>query len=409
MSVNLDKLRNIEQHFNQKFLTVLHQINSIPEGETDPEDVDQFNRLSAAYQYWYNELTTDPLSDLAYSSVNDAIGDCHDLLLGRDTQLFTYGGKDLFSEIFQHPGIRTEYLVNQLSTGEDGEEDAQDHLWSALIGMYRLCVILCIYGKMPIVREIIDMILVENPQKAGVNPQNMFSHVFETFKGKRRMRRMVMKLFKRKDNYFEEVLKALQKVLASFGPGVNAKTSADENLARGKQQQLEAFQKILSDTGVTGLSRDVTEAYIDRLSTRQSVDEAKTLPLTATQAQQIETLFYAQGLHSMVTPHMVSNLGTTMSEVMHAFQTGDETKMQDILKKTGANVNFNMDDMKRMQADMESGQGMAAGFDFSDSDEDEDEDEDETLGTAPVAPLTPGLEAKGDGLVAEIKDNNASS
>lgn len=357
---NPNTLQNIEQKFNEKFLLMLYQLRSIPEGEIDPVDVDQFNRLSAAYQEWYANLTANPLSSDAYQSLNEAVGDCHELLLHRDTQIFDFHG-DFFSKIFRQPGIQTRYLVEQLGDGADGGEDYQENLWSTLIALYRQCIILCIYTKMPIVREMIDMICLAQPTGQPINARN----ILEAFKGKRRLRRMIMKLFKRKDNYFEEVLEALQKVMASFAPNVNAKTAADEKLRQSKQKQYDNFVRILEAAGVTTLTPDEITTYINQIEDKaEVVDVVETKQVSTTQHSQICDTFFKNGLQNANMSKMMNNLNSTMGEVMEALQNQDEAKMQELFMKTG--INFNKDEMENMQKEWEEK--------FADEDDEESTD-----------------------------------
>src|SRR5207253_1317923 len=92
------------------------------------------------------------------------------------------------------------------------------NFWSMLIGLYRLSVVICIYLKMPLVKELIDMIVSSNPD---LNQSNVFERIFKQIRGKSRMHRLLMKLMKSKSENFIEIFNSLQRVIATFSSEAN--------------------------------------------------------------------------------------------------------------------------------------------------------------------------------------------
>ena len=225
----VEKFSKLETSYNKNLLVTLDRIKKIVEDEEDPKDKEQFTLLQEAYDEWFYIFNSDPRCMEACEIFYDATEERHALLLARDEQLFTYQDQDFFALIFNKPGLDSAYLYSLLDDGLDDSdddeeeeekvapgEDAKSNLWNALIGLYRLSVLICIYLKMPLVKDIIDMILIDNPD---LNQSNIFDKIFGQFKSNPRMRKMIMRLLKSKEDSFGSIFNNLQRVIASFGDG----------------------------------------------------------------------------------------------------------------------------------------------------------------------------------------------
>jgi len=384
MNQVLEKFRRIEHNFNKNFLIILYQVKQIVEGEDDAQDLQQYTLLQAAYTKWYQKLQTDPRCMDACMLFYESVKDYHELLLKRDTQLFTVNG-DFFSNVFDQTGLNTPYLFDQLRDGlesdsDDDEEeekvsaeekDAKDNMWSSIIGLYRLCVLICIYLKMPLVKEIIDMILINNPD---LNQSNIFEKIFKEFKGKRRLRKMIMKLLKSKGDSFGDIFSSLQKVIATFGPEVNMDTNMKKNMEMAKTKVRSLFEGVLKQAGVTGLNEEQTNQLIEALEEKNQVrmhDFVEEKLITAEQVDKIDQLYREQGLDKMNVTKVVKDLGHTMEEMMAAIESNDENAVKAVLSKAGAGLNLDPAEMERMQSEMEKFEKE------SDNDSDFSEDSDE--------------------------------
>ena len=168
MNEVLEKFRQIEMSFNKNYMMTLYQLKQIVEGEEGEVDKKQSEILEEAYSRWFYEIQKDQNSIEACRFYYDAVKDSHELLLKKDEELLKING-DFFSNAFNTKEIDSFYLYNQLT--DDTEDDGKQNLWNGLIGLYRLSVLIMVYMRMPLVKQIIDMILIGNPD---LNQHNIF-------------------------------------------------------------------------------------------------------------------------------------------------------------------------------------------------------------------------------------------
>jgi hypothetical protein len=281
-------------------------------------------------------------------------------------------------------------LYSQLSDGTEevadgGEagpvEDAKENLWSTLIGLYRLSVLLCIYMKMPLVKEIINMILVSNPD---LNQSNIFNRIFSEFKAKNnvRLRKLIMKLLKSKGDAFGDIFNSLQKVIATFSSDVKLDTSMQQNVEVAKQKIRSLFQQILQAAGVGDkLDEAQQTALLEALESKAddaTLQEAWVTGglLTAEELQAVRDTYTKQGLDQMNVSKVVSGLGQTMEKMMAAIQSNDEAAMQEVLQSAGEGLSMDPAQMQQMQEEMER---MGEMEDDEDEEFEEDEEKDEAV------------------------------
>lgn len=388
----LEKFNQIEINFNKNFLLYLHQILQIVDNE-EPDEREQrhYDLLLEAYQKWYLRIQQDPRCMDSCVAFYNAVGDGHELLMKRDQQLFTLEG-DFLSRCFDVTGLDTTYLFHELSDGLDEaaaqqpeeERDAKENFWTMTIGLYRLAAMICIYLKMPIVREIIDMILMDNPD---LNQSNMFSRIFSKFKGSKRLRKLIMKLMKSKEDNFGEIFTSLQKVIATFSSEVNLDTNLQANLDGAKQRVRTAVEQILAQAGVTSFTEDQTTRVIEALEDRDAaalqtlVDQAA---LSADQLSRVQTLYHEQGLDKVPVNKVVKDLGRTMTDMMAAIESNDESAVKDILARAGSNMNLPTEELTRMQNEMET-------LEKEDEAEEDDNEDEAKTATDPTDDQPPPL------------------
>jgi len=368
----LEKFQKIEHNFNKNFLLTLYQIRCIVEGETDEKDAKQFELLDSAYTKWWTKLQNNPKNSEACSLFYDAVKDYHELLMKRDTQIFTING-DFFSNIFGEKGIDTPYLFDCLRDGldsdDEGEEtaqgDAKENLWSSIIGLYRLCVLIMIYLKMPLVKEVIDMILVSNPD---LTQSNIFEKIFTEFKGKRRLRKLIMKLLKSNEDSFSDIFTSLSKVIATFSSEVSPDMNMKSNMEIAKKKVNAMFDEILTQAGVSNLSDIVKGQLLERLEEKKGAEDlVEEKYLTQEQLHNIQDMYKTRGLDKMNVNKVVKDLGSVMSDMMGAIQSGNEDDIKKILANAGGGLNMDPAELEKMQSELEK---------FEHEDEgDEDEEE----------------------------------
>lgn len=356
----LEKFQKIGQNFNKNFLLTLYQVRSIVEGETDEKDMQQFILLDDAYTKWWKKLQNDPNNPEACATFYAAVENYHELLMKRDTQIFSIN-KDFFSNIFDQKGIDTPYLFDMLRDGLDSDDeaevdageshDAKENLWSSIIGLYRLCVLIMIYLKMPLVKEIIDMILMSNPD---ISQSNIFEKIFTEFKGKRKLRKLIMKLLKSNEDSFADIFTSLSKVIATFSSEVSVDANMKSNMDIAKKKVGSMFDEILTQVGATGLSDIVKAQLIETLEEKKSLDDfVEEKYLTSDQVSQIHSLYKARGLDKMNVNKVVKDLGNVMQDMMAAISSNDEEAVKKVLANAGGGLNMDPKELEKMQSEME--------------------------------------------------------
>jgi hypothetical protein len=356
----LDKFRKIEYNFNKNYLLTLYQIKEIVQDAKTEKEADQLQKLDDSYKRWFDTLQRDPKCMDACQFFYEAVGDNNELLKSKNENIFEMQG-DFFSLIFDQEGLSTTFLYGLLNDGSDPtcSEDAKCNLWDALNGLYGLAVLICIYLKMPLVKEIIDVILVSNPT---LNQKNVFETIMKEFKGKRTLRKLIMKLLKSKDDNFSEIFKCLQKVMSTFSSGVNASYQINPNLQNQKPNStsLEVISKLVGDMKIE--DRDQLTTALEEKDDHTLESLVSRGCVTKEQMEQVKINF---NLKNLATPEVVGDLGKTMEKVMSAFNTDSEVDIQKIFEESG--MNFGGIDISKLQGEL-------SGFE-NEIDEDESESE----------------------------------
>ena len=362
----LQKFQMIEHNFNKNYLTLLFQVREIPnnEGEQDidPRDAKQFELLNDSYTHWYHKLQENPKDMDACTHFYNAVKDYHEILMKRDTQIFTING-DFFANVFNKPGVDTPYLYDSLADALDevdekqdpNEPDAKENLWSSIIGLYRLCVLIMIYLKLPIVKELIDLILMSNPD---LNQTNIFEKIFSEFKGTPRIRKLIMKLLKSKEDAFSDIFTSLGKVVAAFSSEVpNVDMNMQANLNKAKMGARGVFVDILKQSGVRPKEDVIVDQFMEAMEEKKEdvlQDFVEEKRLSADQLKAVKDLYHAKGLDRININKTVKDLGVTMENMMKAISSGDEDAVKKVLASAGPSFNMDSTELESMQAEMES-------------------------------------------------------
>ena len=351
-STVFDKFRKIEHNFNKNYLIALYQISQITTNDEDSDETEreQFHIMQKAYQKWFFKLQKDPKCMDACHFFYDAVGENHELLKSWDESIWDKEG-DFFSKMFDCEGINTPYIYHLLDGAEEGDDDPKENIWNALTGLYRLAVLICIYLKMPLVKEIIDMILMGNPD---LNRKNIFDKIFTEFKSKRRLRKLIMKLLKSEEDSFGDIFNSLQKVIATFGGEVGGGAAGmNTNMEAAKEKMNSMMNDIMKESGVDLEGEDLT-----KFRTAMDSDDTKTVEemvintsLTIEQVASVKECYKSKGLDKMNVSKMVGNLGGTMQQMMSAINSGSEEEMKKVLDTSSMNMAGL--DMKSLQSEME--------------------------------------------------------
>lgn len=309
---------NIEVHFNKSYLTFIETVVSTLEGDANTESetliLDAFEQ---AYAEWYETFSANQTTLKAASCFYLAVGDYHDQLINCDEQLFAVAHQ-FFQDAFHAPDVLAVDLYNLYDAGTNEETDAKSNFWEALNNLYRLSTVLCIYQKMPIVKQILDHLISQNPD---ITKSNVGDRVMKAFNTDRKMRRLFMKLMNEtKEEDFIAIFSSLQRVVAALA----GKMDVAAYQARAKEQLLQEFLQTTSGTSYTEEQRRT--AFEDLLAGECSYDE-------------LQQVFENQEFHTKIQQYRkTNNLGSTMHDMLTAYNNKDQAKMNSILQD-----NFNVE------------------------------------------------------------------
>lgn len=353
----MEKFEQIRKKFNKSYLTTLYQLTQLAEdAETEAEKRCK-EAVNAAYAKWFQKLQQDPFCTESCDLFHDAVTDYHELMLGKDTQIFTIGG-DFFSKVYDTEGIDSVALYESLRDGldeedqelDDDEKDARANLWDALVGQYQLAVIVCLYIRTPLVKNIIDMILVNNPD---LNQQNVFNRILG--QKNRRLRKMIIKLLKGDKKKFMEIFNSMQRVISIFSSEVNVKGAMGQKAQMARQQIRVKFSEILTDHEVK-MDNDQSEAFIQCMESKNGEGKQELLDsgaLTQDQFNKLELEYKLRGLDRLDVTKVAGSLGKTMENMFKAIEKGDKQELDSLLARTASEANIDTDAFKNIQAEME--------------------------------------------------------
>lgn len=390
----LEKFQKVEHDFNEKYLVTLLQLTQIVEDHETKEDEIQHGLLLSAYHHWFDKLQSDTSCMDACEMYHDGIEHCHKEVLKRDISCFDKDGIDLFSSIFGQPGINSPYLYDQLTEGSDDEDENLDQkdkddnngklqLWKILNGLTRFATLICIYLKMPIVKELIDLILVNNPD---INQGNILNKIMSEFAGKGssggRMKKLIWKLLKQDESCFGDIFNSIQRVIATFSAGnpdgqatPNPLANLDFSKMSGmgmpadmqdkmddlKKKNDSLFTSILSDCGVENLSSSNREKLLTALDEQKEMGFERLIAdgiVTCDQMEEVRKEFETRGMEKLKSAKAVSNLGETMQKMMDAMRDGSEEDMKKLFSESSASFEnipgMEGFDMKSLQKEMEN-------------------------------------------------------
>jgi len=377
----IEKFEQIRKKFNNTYLTTLYQLTMLADDPETKEEQICKQAVDAAYAKWFPILQQDPYSTESCDLFHDAVSPYHELMLAKDTQIFDIDG-DLFSKIYNVEGIDSRALYESLRDGLDEEDpslaeeekDARANLWDALITQYQLAVIVCLYIRTPLVKNIIDMILVNNPD---LNQQNVFNRVLG--QKNRRLRKMIIKLLKGDKKKFMEIFNSMQRVISIFSSEVNISKSMSQKAQMAQQQIQTRFKEIMIDHELK-LNEEQVGQFIQCMEKRDDAIKEALIgqALTEEQFNKMELEYKLRGLDKLDVTKIAGNMGQTMEDMFKAIEKGDKTQLDNLLEKTATSANLDSEAFKNIQSEMEEMSaelGDDADF-LQDDDDDEEEDQD---------------------------------
>lgn len=361
-----ERFRLLEHNFNKTFLVTLHQIKSIVEGEPDPEDVRHTQLLENAYEHWFEKLQAEPDNLDAVLQMHELVGNNHALMIARDESLFTLNGRDFFTDLFNdevlfsYPDacLNTVYLVNQLATGleddedtdgEEEQEDARANLWDALKGLYRLCVLICVYQRNPLLKELIDVITISS---SGTDMRSMLPNMMKNLKNKSSFRRLLMKVMNTNAD-FEDLFSEMRKVFAVLSPETEAGSGPTAAQIGEHKTQLFTVEWTQQHLNMIpdSKTRQAVAASLSAAEWPGRTDLETEHKLSEAQAEEVLSaakrswrMYRRQHQELKMPSH------TVISDLMDAITEQDGDSMQDIMAEYG--VDMNTEEMQRLQDDL---------------------------------------------------------
>jgi hypothetical protein len=403
----------LETNFNENFLTFVNNLIEIQTEEyttqhqkDDATDTDDFGATAnKVYEEWYTLISDDPATARVCVSFYEALEPHHTLLMQRDTRLFTVHEGDLFSTLTGVPKMDTVALMAVLQA--DG---SADNIWDVMIGLYRLAILVCLYVRMPLVKEIISVITEakQNSDISGATSTsntNFFGTMCSEFSSNKKLKRLVRKIMKNGGNSFEEVFQCLQRVLETLTPppgeaGEGGEEGKGESGSGGGGSGGSGLASMLGSAAVGGEVSGVVDLVVQKL-TRLAAEFGLTLSpeaardlarlasqaeggtnteelrayeaylvslgLTGDQCTAFRRQYTAQGLSEAYTLSM--SMGATMAAMQAASHNTDEEEMKKIFTEAAKGMNMNQEQIDAAMTEFDT---------FDEASEEEEEEEEDT-------------------------------
>lgn len=355
-----EKFQQVCYRFNECFLLTLHQLTEIASQRSTPEESAHHDLLNDTYAKWYGVLENDSLSTACCEHFHKVADPKHELLVKRNPQLFDPPG-DFFSEVYQVPGLQSSFLYYSLfdETSPDPpgrvltEEDraARSHLWDAILTQYQLSVILCLYLRTPLIKDIVEVIMQNNPQ---INQTNVMSTIMSDFKKNKKMRSLVMKLMKQDEQKFVEIMNSLEKVMSVFSSQVQGTKAMEQQHEAMVKQRAQAFSDLLSDLNIELLPLQQS-LWINTLES-QNETVVQALLETGVERETWERVkheYLKRGLDKFDVVKMSGSLSQTMKDMFSAIQSKDETAFKSVMEQSDLMKQMGTDSMQSLSEDFE--------------------------------------------------------
>jgi hypothetical protein len=325
--------RNLELNFNQTFMDFLVTLGKIAQKQNDAENQE---RLRVAYERWYDVFNRDPKTSAASLKMMEAFEPVHSEVIGR-SESFVRSHRALQAAL-DAPELDCKSLYDSLTDGtglsvEERRDDGKLQFWNAVTGLYRVAIIINIYYKMPMIRQIIDIVL-QNAQ--DLQQGNLMTSVMTQFIQKPELRNLMFKMFSQGETQFMEIMGNLQKVMDVF--------SAEIQHNPPPQPHEQAVRELCAERGVQvppDLFVQFTTALRDR-NDKFLFEMVEMGLLSLEDMTAIRDEFEKRELHTLPEPVDMKNIHSTISQTMKAMQQDevDPDVIENILKSSGVNIDL---------------------------------------------------------------------
>jgi hypothetical protein len=377
-----DRFHRIGKDFNERYLDFLHKFyNPVlydeegnPEPDVDAEAVDMARNLEKSYASWFSKLQENVIDEEPVILFNKYSSRYHNLILARDEQFFVAeGGFDFLSSVYKTEDVNSKYMfwwyaVDPEDLGED-EDDPQSDIWDGILKLYRMATLICVYLEDKLVKQIIDVIMKRNPD---INAQNSTQLIAKDFVKSPNLRSLLVKLLRKRGKEFQIIMDKLQRLIETFSDSIKIDKDAQDKMEKSHAAAIDATRALAEEMNIVLESDEELEELFQTLKnkdkeTLNSFSEKHNL--SRPEKKHLQNEFSEKNIDKMDPFGTMSTMSTQMNQLMSAYQTGDESAMQDIIKQTGAHLNLSPEDMAMMEKESE-------GIDWE-SDESEEVDEDD--------------------------------
>lgn len=371
-----EKFHTLKKRFNEGIMHLLFKLSQVVEPDAEL-DVDltaeektiqsQNSRLlNQAYERWYDTFAQDGNNMTLCENFYQAVGEDHVLLKSRNPQILTSGVQDLFATIYEQPGLNSTFLYESLSDGGDGNVDAKEELWNSLHGLYRMCLLICVYLRIPVVHEMINFILSSHQD---LNQQNVVNKVFGEFHQNRKFRKLIYQITKDGDDSIEQIFTSFQKVIVMFSDELPSDPS--EMVKKMQQRNTQLVRTVVVEQKLDHLFENETllQEFCDSVLAKKEQEFVDRGVISSEQVQALRSELDRRGVQNVDVTQMMSTLGSSLEEMMKAVKNNDEEAVRNILANSGLEKSL---DVQKLQQELESDT-------IYEEDEEDEEDEKVTL------------------------------
>lgn len=311
----LDRFRNLEHTLNLKYIECLTNLrNSVNNVENEDERI-WHRYIDEAVEMWSEVVKKDSHTTDIASHLYQVMDPHYETLIKRDHLLFGVREEktnDFLARFMDLQIADDEQFPEDFSAFlYDGvTDDTVSELWDALLGLYRLALLIdVISGTDSVVRDLIELVLANNP---NINSGTVLESMTNDFKKNKRFRRLLLRLLNSDFDEFEATFSKLIRVISTLsdsedapesmkqlsglvgGDGSNINTMAQESAAKAEKVLHERFVKLYrkhdmdyllptNDTVRTRLFHWIVHTHTEAQHTTQKTTSPSSFPLSEEQ------------------------------------------------------------------------------------------------------------------------------
>lgn len=238
----LDQFRNLEATINVKFLEFILALQTTVNDPANAEEVHHFRLLKHAYEQWYHRIHKQENTKEVALHVFRVMDVHYDVIVKRSSQLFYPKHHTTSPDESSETGSTRDFFLELLEIDEDPtgaplpedfswflwdgiSEATAINCWEALLGLYRLSLLIDVVGSDSIVKDLIELVLMNHKD---INSGNVIEKMTSEFKTDKKFRRMLLRLLKSDFSNFEAIFEKLLRVISTLSESSDAPESVKE-------------------------------------------------------------------------------------------------------------------------------------------------------------------------------------